>query len=52
MSFQTYCLLDIFLLGMYSGARGYDKKGFRYAEYAYYPLHLALIALIFGLVFK
>ena len=52
MSFQTYCLLDIFLIGMYNGLRGYDKKWFRYAEYAYYPLHLALLALIFGLVFK
>ena len=52
MSFQTYCLLDIFLLGMYNGQRGYDKKWFRYAEYAYYPLHLALIALVFGLVFQ
>jgi hypothetical protein len=51
MSFQTYCLLDIVLLMMYNGARGYDKKWFRYLTYAYYPVHLALLALIFGLIF-
>jgi hypothetical protein len=51
-AFQNYCLLDVFLIGMYNGKRGYDRKWFRYAEYAYYPLHLALIALIFGLIFQ
>jgi hypothetical protein len=51
-SLQTYCLVDIVFIVMYNGRRGYDKKAFRIAEYAYYPLHLALIALIFSLIFK
>ncbi len=52
MSIQTYGLLDIVLLVMYNGKRGYDKKYFRYIEYAYYPMHLALLALIFSLIFR
>lgn len=51
MSIETYCLLDILLIFLYNGKRGYDKKWFRYAEYAYYPMHLALLALIFSLIF-
>jgi len=52
MSIQTYGLLDIVFLVMYNGTRGYDKKAFRYIEYAYYPVHLALLALIFSLIFR
>lgn len=52
MGFESWCLLDIFLFVAYNGKRGYDKKWFRYAEYLYYPLHLALLGLIFGLLFK
>ena len=52
MSIQTYGLLDIVFLVMYNGTRGYDKKVFRYIEYAYYPVHLALLALIFSLIFR
>ncbi|MFA6620689.1 MAG: TraX family protein [Bacilli bacterium] len=51
-SLQTYCLVDIVVIVMYNGKRGYDKKAFRYFEYAYYPLHLALLALIFSLIFQ
>lgn len=51
-SLQSYCLLVIVFIVMYNGQRGYDKKAFRYIEYAYYPLHLALLALIFSLIFQ
>jgi hypothetical protein len=51
-SLQTYCLLDLLLILLYNGKRGYDKKAFRYVEYLYYPLHLALLALIFSLIFR
>lgn len=51
MSQQTYCLVDAILLFLYNGKRGYDKKWFRYSEYLYYPVHLALIGLIFSIIF-
>lgn len=47
---QNYCLLDCFLIMMYSGKRGYDKKWWRIFEYAFYPLHIAIIALVFTLI--
>lgn len=50
MHIQNYCLLDCFILILYNGKRGYDSKGFRIGEYIYYPLHLAIIALIFSLI--
>ncbi len=50
MDFQTWCLMAGVLLYGYNGRRGYDAKWFRYASYAYYPVHLALLALIFGLL--
>jgi hypothetical protein len=52
MGIQTYSLIDILFLVAYTGKRGHDGKIFRYVEYAYYPLHLALISLVFGLLFR
>ena len=49
---QTYCLLDCFLLLGYSGKRGYDKKWWRIFEYCFYPLHIAIIALVFALLLR
>jgi hypothetical protein len=47
---QSYCILAGIWIFLYNGKRGYDAKWFRYAEYGYYPVHIALIALIFGLI--
>ncbi len=49
---QSYAILSIFVLIFYNGERGYNKKWFRYSAYLYYPVHIVLIALIFGLIFK
>ncbi len=49
---QNYCLLDCLLLLCYSGKRGYDSKWWRYFEYAFYPLHIAIIAVIFALILR
>ncbi|MCR5349098.1 MAG: conjugal transfer protein TraX [Bacilli bacterium] len=49
MQIQSYCLLGIIPLYFYSGKRGYDSKAFRYATYLYYPVHLAILFLIFSL---
>ena len=35
---------------LYNGRRGYNRKWFQYGSYLYYPLHLAIIVLIFVLV--
>lgn len=48
---QSYAILAIIPIMFYNGERGYNKKWFRYATYLYYPLHIALLALIFALSF-
>ena len=50
MGIQTYSILAGLFLLFYNGKRGYDKKWFRYFTYLYYPMHIALIALIFWLI--
>jgi hypothetical protein len=47
---QSYGILAGVFIFLYNGKRGYDAKWFRYAEYGYYPVHIALIALIFRLL--
>lgn len=49
---QSYAILSIFVIIFYNGERGYNKKWFKYSTYLYYPVHIVLIALIFGLIFK
>jgi len=51
MGWQTYGLISALLILCYNGKRGYDAKWFRYFNYLYYPVHIAIIALIFVLVF-
>jgi len=48
---QTWSLFACLLLFMYTGKRGYDARWFRYASYAFFPAHIALIYLIFALIF-
>ena len=50
MSLQTYCLIAFPLLFLYNGKRGYDKKWWRYANYFYYPVHIIILGVIFGLI--
>ncbi len=49
---QSYAVLAIFALIFYNGERGYNKKWFQYATYLYYPVHIVLLAVIFGLIFR
>ena len=39
----------VFIL-LYNGKRGYNKKWFQYGSYLYYPLHMAVLYLIFSLL--
>jgi hypothetical protein len=48
---QTWSLLAGIIIILYNGRRGYDKKWFRIWSYAFFPAHIALIALIFALLF-
>lgn len=48
---QTWSLLAGLIIILYNGRRGYDKKWFRLASYAFFPAHIALIAVIFVLIF-
>jgi hypothetical protein len=51
--FLPYQWLSLFsgaLLLCYNGKRGYNKKWFEYGAYIYYPLHLAVLAVIFYLL--
>jgi hypothetical protein len=48
---QTWSIFTGLIIILYSGARGYDKKWFRVFSYAFFPAHIALISLIFALIF-
>ena len=49
MQGQSYCLLALIPMFFYSGTRGYDSKAMRIATYFYYPVHIAILFLIFSL---
>lgn len=51
MSIESYGLLAVFILMAYNEKRGYDNKLFRYVSYSYFPVHLAIIYLIFRIIF-
>lgn len=51
MGTESWCLLCLFLIEMYNGRRGYDSKAFRYISYLYFPVHLALLAGLFAILF-
>ena len=50
MSLETYALLAIPFIYLYNGKRGYDSKPFRIFTYLYFPLHMAVLYLIFALI--
>lgn len=50
ISGQTFALIAVFFLFLYSGRRGYDAKWFRYVTYFFYPVHIIIIGLIFLLI--
>ena len=49
-SLQFFAILTGAFILLYNGLRGYNKKWFQYGAYVYFPLHLALIYLIFALL--
>ena len=51
MQIQTYAMLAVLPIFLHNGRKGYDSKWWRYFEYLFYPVHLALIGLVFALIF-
>ena len=47
---QLFAIISGAFILLYNGRRGYNRKWFQYGSYLYYPLHLAIIVLIFVLV--
>ena len=49
MSLETYALFSGLILAFYNGERGYDSKPFRIFTYLYFPVHIAILFLLFSL---
>ena len=49
MSMESWCLLAILPLLLYSGRKGYGPLWWKIFSYAYFPVHLIILFLIFGL---
>ena len=49
-SLQLFAILSGAFVLLYNGRRGYNKKWFQYGSYLYYPLHMAVLYLIFSLI--
>jgi hypothetical protein len=43
---QSLALLALIFIWLYHGRQGYHSKGFRYACYAFYPVHMLVLALL------
>ena len=49
-SMQLFAIVSGAFILLYNGYRGYNKKWFQYGSYLYYPLHMAILYLIFSLL--
>lgn len=47
---QLFAIVSGAFILLYNGLRGYNKKWFQYGSYLYYPLHMAILYLIFSLL--
>lgn len=50
-SIQTWSIFAALLIIFYNGRQGYNAKWFRIFTYLYFPIHIALIGLIFIILF-
>ena len=48
--YQAFAAVSCIPILLYNGKRGYDKAWFKYGAYAYLPLHILIIYLIFSLI--
>ena len=47
---QLFAIVSGAFILLYNGLRGYNKKWFQYGSYLYYPIHMAVLYLIFSLL--
>lgn len=47
---EAYAMCAVIFIFFYSGELGYNKKWFKYGAYAYFPLHIIIIFLVFLLI--
>lgn len=47
---ESYAMLAVIFIFLYSGEIGYNKKWFKYGAYVYFPLHIVILFLIFLLI--
>lgn len=50
MSIETFGLIALPFLYFYNGKKGYSSKAWKIIEYLYFPVHLAIIYLVFSLL--
>lgn len=43
---QAFAVLALIPIWLYNGEQGWKSKGFRYAVYAFYPIHIAILVVI------
>lgn len=43
---QGFALLALIPIWMYNGQRGYTSRGFRFGCYAFYPVHMLVLYLL------
>ena len=48
---QIFAIISGAFILLYNGQRGYNRKWFQYGCYLYYPLHLAIIVLVFAIMY-
>lgn len=47
---EAYAMCAVIFIFLYSGELGYNKAWFKYGAYVYFPLHIAIIFVIFLLI--
>ena len=47
---QVFAIVSGAFILLYNGRRGYNKKWFQYGSYLYYPVHMAIIYLVFSII--
>lgn len=50
LQLQAFAVVSGVFILLYNGRRGYNKLWFQYGAYLYYPIHLAILYLIFSLI--
>ena len=50
LGMESWSIFSAIIILLYNGKRGYNAKWFVYSAYAYYPVHIIIIGLIFYVI--